>query len=528
MNSKEMNITILETSDLHGHILPIHYANNSYNEVGLAKVAAFIHQERLACPNILLVDNGDLIQGTPLAYHHAKIDNSPCNPMVLCLNELDYDAAVLGNHEFNYGKEVLGKAIKESHFPWLAANVVDKHTGEPYYGKPYLVKELQYGVRIGLLGLTTSYIPNWENPGNIDAFDFRDVVETAHKWVRYLREAERVDVVVVAYHGGLEKDIESGMPSEPLTGENQGYRLCEEVEGIDVLLTGHQHRAIAAEVNGVAVLQPGHQGSHLGKATLQLAFKEGRWLVMHKATELLPVKDILPSNDILDLVQTYESKTQKWLDLPIGQSTGDMSITDPMAVRTRDNALIEFINKVQMYYAGVNISNTALFDNQSRGFKPNITVRDVVSNYIYPNTLKVIRVTGQDIKDALEQSAAYFADYDGESYKVSKAFSAPKPQHYNYDMWEGIDYRINISLPLGSRVTMLYYEGQPIDLNASFDVAMNNYRAGGGGEYSMFRGKPVIRDIPTDISELLTTYILEKRTIEASVNANWEVVHDNR
>ncbi|RED55143.1 bifunctional metallophosphatase/5'-nucleotidase [Cohnella lupini] len=525
-HSKEITITILETSDLHGHVLPIQYADNSDNEVGLAKIATLIHQERRACPNVLLVDNGDLIQGTPLAYHHARIDNSPLNPMVMCLNELEYDAAVLGNHEFNYGRAVLNKAIQESEFPWLSANVVRKSTKNPYYGKPYLVKELQDGVRIGLLGLTTSYIPNWENPSNIVDFDFLDVMDSAQMGVRHLREVEGVDAVVVAYHGGFERDLESGQPSEPLTGENLAYRLCHEVEGIDVLLTGHQHRIIAEEINGITVLQPGHQGAFLGKATLRLAFEEGRWHVIDKKAELISVKDVTPDSGIIDLVRNHETKTQKWLDTPIGQTIGDMSISNPMEARTRDNAIIEFINKVQMFYGGVSLSNTALFDDQARGFKPNITVRDVVSNYIYPNTLKVIRVTGQDIKDALEQSAGYFAKYDGKDYKVSDEFSVPKPQHYNYDMWEGIDYQINISRPIGSRVTKLHYDGRPIDLQATFDVAMNNYRAGGGGNYSMFQGKQVVRELPTDISELLTTYILEKRTIEATVNANWEVVHD--
>jgi 2',3'-cyclic-nucleotide 2'-phosphodiesterase/3'-nucleotidase len=525
-NYQEFTITILETSDLHGHILPIHYGNNSFRELGLAKIATLIRKERQHNTHTMLVDNGDLIQGTPLTYHHAKVDPTKTNPMVLILNALQYDAGVIGNHEFNYGKEILDKAVKESHFPWLSANIADKASGAPYFGQPYVIKQYEHGIKVGLLGLTTSYIPHWENPNHIEGIDFQDVVATAHHWVQHLREVEGVDVVVVAYHGGFERDLESGLPSEPLTGENQGYRLCMEVEGIDVLLTGHQHRMITAEVNGVAVLQPGYQGCCLGKAEVRLELQGGRWVVKGKTTELLSVEGVEPASDLLALVQPYETPTQHWLDQPIGHVTGDMRITNPMSVRTREHAIIEFINKVQMHYAGVEISNTALFDNESAGFQQDITVRDVVSNYMYPNTLKVIRVTGQDIIDALEQTAGYFAPYDGHGYKVSDAFSAPKPQHYNYDMWEGIEYQINISRPLGRRVTWVHVQGKPIELGAEFDVAMNNYRAAGGGNYNMFQGKQVIRDIPTDISELITSYILEKGTIEATVNANWEVVHD--
>jgi 2',3'-cyclic-nucleotide 2'-phosphodiesterase/3'-nucleotidase len=461
-----------------------------------------------------------------MAYYHAKIENQPVDPMVLCLNILEYDAAILGNHEFNYGNHVLNKAISESQFPWLSANILDKATGQPYFGKPYVFKQLEHGVRIGLLGLTTSYIPNWENPQYIAEFEFVSAVPSAQYWVNYLREEEQADIVVVSYHGGFERDFESGLPIERLTGENEGYQLSMEVEGIDVLLTGHQHRAIAAELGGVAVVQPSNQGRFLGKVTLELEHREGCWIISSKTTELLSIEGVEPDAEIIARVQEYELNTQKWLDLPIGRLNGDMRIVDPMQTRTCDNALIEFINKVQMEYSGASISNTALFGNESAGFGQEITMRDIVSNYIYPNTLRVIRITGQDIKDALEHSSGYFAPYDGEGFKISKAFTFPKPQHYNYDMWEGITYRINISKPLGSRVTLLNYQDKPIDLQAEFDVAMNNYRAGGGGNYTMFQDKFVVRDIPIDMSELITNYIMDKGTIVASVNQNWEVVFD--
>jgi 2',3'-cyclic-nucleotide 2'-phosphodiesterase/3'-nucleotidase len=276
------------------------------------------------------------------------------------------------------------------------------------------------------------------------------------------------------------------------------------------------------------VVQPGNQGRFLGKVTVTLEREEENrpWRIFGKKPELLSTEGVQADTGILRMVASYEAKTQLWLDQPIGKLKGDMRLSDPMEARTRDNALIEFINKVQMEVSGAAISNTALFDNDSVGFGSEITMRDIVSNYIYPNTLKVIRVSGQDIKDALEQSASYFAAYDGKGFAVSPAFSTPKPQHYNYDMWEGIEYRVNISRPAGQRVVKLSYQGSPIDLGAEFDVVMNNYRAGGGGNYSMFQGKPVIRDIPTDVAELLANHILERGTIEATVDGNWEVIHD--
>ncbi|MCD1259338.1 bifunctional metallophosphatase/5'-nucleotidase [Paenibacillus athensensis] len=520
-------VTFLETSDVHGAMLPIHYADNRPQELGLAKIATLLRLERARQPHAIYVDNGDLIQGTPLAYHHARLCNEPVNPLVLGLNELKCDAAVLGNHEFNYGLDALRKAVGESRFPWLSATVVDETTGEPLFGTPYIVRELPEGVRVGLLGLTTPYIPNWENPDHIRGLRFIDAVEAAQTWVPVLREQERVDVVAVAYHGGFERDLASGEPTEPQTGENQGYRLCMEVPGIDVLLTGHQHRSLAGvELNGVAIVQPASQGAYLGKAQLQLARTEpdGAWRVVGRTTELLPAAGAEADAEIMQLAAPYEARTQAWLDQPIGRLTGNMRVTDPLQIRLKDNALIEFINRVQMELSGADISNTALFDNRSPGFPEQITMRDIVSNYIYPNTLKVIRISGRDIRAALEQSAAYFELAGDGSIRVNPRFAEPKPQHYNYDMWEGIEYRLNIARPFGQRVDKLLYRGRPIDPDAEFDVVMNNYRAGGGGNFLMFKNKPVIRDIPTDMSELIAAYIMERGVIEARVDHNWEVV----
>lgn len=526
IDNRKVTISILETSDVHGSVLPINYANNEERELGLAKIARLINEERKKNSNLLLIDNGDLIQGTPLTYHYARIDNSKMNPVIKVLNYLNYDAAVIGNHEFNYGPEILNKAINESDFPWLSSNIIFEKSNSCYTGKPYTIKVFDQDIKVGILGLTTKYIPNWENPNNIKGIRFEDPVEHAKKWVKVLREEEKVDLVVVSYHGGFERDLEDGHPTETLTGENQGYELCTEVKGIDVLLTGHQHRSISnKEINGVLVLQPGTQGLVLGKAEIELEKTEAGARILKKSSELLSVDGFKADNSIIELVKEYEDNTQEWLDKPMGKINGDMVVKDPMIIRLGDNALIEFINKVQMEYSGASISNTALFDNHSPGFPVNVTMRDVVSNYIYPNTLRVIRITGNDIKTALERSAAYFEQYDGKEVRVNPDFSTPKPQHYNYDMWEGIDYLIDIRRPKGERIVKLEIEGKPLDLEKEYDVVMNNYRAGGGGEYLMFQNKPVVKDIPTDVSELIANYILERGIIELTVDGNWKVIY---
>lgn len=519
-------LVVMETSDIHGNVLPINYGTNSKAELGIAKVATLLKQERQKHEHTITIDNGDLIQGTPLTYHYAKFQRELPNPMITILNDLNFDASVIGNHEFNYGLELLNQAVKQSKHPWLSANIVNAETGEPYFGKPYLIKSYPNGPRVGILGLTTKYIPNWEKEEHIKGLSFEDVVETAKKWVKVLKEDEMVDLVVVSYHGGFERDLETGEPTETLTGENQGYQLCMEVEGIDVLLTGHQHRQIAGnKINGVLVVQPGCNGLTLGKVTVTFQKEHSAYHVVEKESELLSVEGVEPDSQVVDTIQTYEEAVQEWLDQPIGHIKGDMTVTDPMAIRLGDNPLIEFINKVQMDAAGVDVSNTALFDNYSPGFPPNVTMRNVVANYIYPNTLIVLKVTGQIVKDALERSAGYFELRPDGSVDVSKDFTTPKPQHYNYDMWEGIEYELDIRKPVGERVTRLVYKGKKLMPDEELHVVMNNYRAGGGGDYLMYKGCPVVKDIPIDVSELIANYILEHKVIEATVNHNWKVIY---
>jgi 2',3'-cyclic-nucleotide 2'-phosphodiesterase/3'-nucleotidase len=513
-------IVILHTSDLHGYIYPVDYATNKAANHGLAKVASVIKEQRQKYgeDNVIVIDTGDLIQGSPMEYYHAKFDNSDVDPMVLVMNHLKFAASVIGNHEFNYGLDVLSKAISEAEFPFISANITDEYD-TPYF-TPYQIVDLN-GVTVCILGLTTKFVPNWEDPRNIEGLKFKDPVEIAKLYVEALRDI--ADIMIVAYHGGLERDHATGNPTEPLVGENQGYELATQVAGIDVLLTGHQHRAIATKIGNVAVTQPSNWGKMVGKITIKLEKNEedGKWIIKEVKPELIDVSKYPPDEEILELAKPYEEKTQAWLDTPVGTAKGDFWVSDPFVARLWDNPLIEFVNKVQMYYTGAKISSTALFTNDVKGWKDGpITLRDINAVYIYPNTLKVLKVKGKDIKDALERSADYFVFEDGIA-KENKTWIEPKVQRYNYDMWEGISYKIVLNRPKGDRIVDLTFEGKPLDMDAEYEIVLNNYRAGGGGGYEMFKGKPVVREVLIEMAELMSNYVLEKKEIEATVDNNW-------
>ncbi|MEC0123464.1 bifunctional metallophosphatase/5'-nucleotidase [Paenibacillus pabuli] len=533
---------ILVTSDLHGAIRPIHYNTNAYRPAGLALLASLIRRERERSPELLLVDNGDLLQGSPLASYAASfVSDHEVHPFINVLNELGYDAAVMGNHEFNYGQNLLRKAVEDSHFPWLSANIVngektEKETravappgaGIPAFGPPYLIRTLSSGVKIALLGATTHYIPNWEHPKNIEGLQFLDALETIRAWVGYIREHEQPDVLVVSYHGGFESDLETGEPAERLTGENQAYAICRDIDGIDVLLTGHQHRQLTAEIHGVTVIQPGFSGNGAGHVSVQLErLSNGKWQIAGKQARLLLMdehSDVQPDAAVMKLTDELEAKAQAWLDQPIGEVAGDLSITDPAALRLGAHPFIAFVHQVQMEATGAQISNTALLSEEARGFGSRITVRDVLSNFIYPNTLTVLELRGQDIRDALEQTARYFEVEASGKVVVNPAYMQPKPQHYNYDMWAGIEYELDISKPVGSRVVKLEREGIPVKMEATYSVVMNSYRAAGGGDYAMYPGKKVLHEGATDMAALVEDYIRRHQPLTVEQANNWKVI----
>ncbi|WP_082672985.1 bifunctional metallophosphatase/5'-nucleotidase [Paenibacillus senegalimassiliensis] len=522
--SEELNYQILVTSDIHGSIYPTDYRTSDEQQRGLAKLATLIRRERLRHPGGLLLDNGDSLQGTPLCSYFVKYRKEEMHPAIEVMNRLGYDAAVPGNHEFNYGPEVLRQAVEQSTFPWLSAGIVEAGSGEPAFGKPYIMKTTGEGIRVAILGVTTHYIPNWENPRHIADWAFRDALETVKVWVPRIREEEQPDLLIVSYHGGFECDLDTGEPSERLTGENQGSAICREVPGIDVLITGHQHRLIAGEVDGVTVVQPGCNGQALGKLVVQFQRRQDKWIITGKTAELLiPGVDVPADEQVLEWIAPMETGTQIWLDQSIGRIDGDMSISSPVLCRLADHPFMEFVNRVQMEAAGVDISNAALLSEQSGGFQGSVTMRDVLTNFMYPNTLTVLRLTGRDIRAALEQTANYFVVGESGQVAVNPQYMEPKPQHYNYDMWEGIEYELAVDRPAGERVVKLNYHGIPLADEAEVDVVMNNYRAGGGGDYEMYRGKPIIREIQQDMAELVADYVVRTGTIAARCDQNWQV-----
>jgi 2',3'-cyclic-nucleotide 2'-phosphodiesterase/3'-nucleotidase len=539
-------VTVLSTTDLHGNVLPVDYYTNKPDARGLAKVATLIRAARRENPKgTLLVDSGDTIQGTPLEYFHSKKNNAPPDPLMLVMSALGYDALAVGNHEYNFGLKVLEKARREATFPWLSANTYRAGTNETYY-QPYVVKELN-GVRVGLLGLTTPGVPFWENRENFAGLEFREPVAEARKWVKALREKERVDLVVVAMHMGLEADLRTGETTPgQVTNENQAIAIARQVEGIDLILMGHTHREVSSLninndlvmrhvsagmhaptyassyfINGVLLTQANYWGRHLARADIYLERDStGRWRVAAKSARTIPVTDSTETDaEVARLVAPYDRETQGWLARVIGESAAELTAEE---ARFRDTAILDLIQRVQLEVGGADVSMVASFNPQARLPRGAVTVRDIAGLYIYENTLVVLEVTGQQLKDALEHSAKYFRPY--EPGRTPAELVDEKIPAYNFDIAEGVTYDLDLTKPVGARVRNLSFRGQPLDPARKLKLATNNYRVGGGGGYTMFRGAPEVYRSSVEIRELIIDWVERNRRIPAEPTNNWRLL----
>jgi 2',3'-cyclic-nucleotide 2'-phosphodiesterase/3'-nucleotidase len=541
---KRTRVTILSTTDLHGNILPLDYYTNKPDNRGLAKVATVVKQIRKEDPNLILIDSGDTIQGTPLAYYHNKKNNAPRDPMMLAMNALGYDALAVGNHEYNFGLDVLNKARREAKFPWLSANTYKSGTNETYF-PPYIVKEAN-GVRVGILGLTTAGVPVWENKPNYAGLEFRAPIDEAKKWVKALREKEKADVVIIAMHMGLEEDLRTGEKSPgQVAHENEALTIAREVAGVDAIFMGHTHREIPAlfvegsfwrgavdcpcrapcyayGYNNVLLTQANHWGRHLARADIYLDqdAKTTRWRIVAKQARTIPMDDrALPDAEIVALAKPYDEETQAWLGKVIGQSAAELTATD---ARFRDNALLDLIQRVQLEAGQGDVSMVAPFNLQARVAAGPVTVRDIAGLYIYENTLVTLEVTGAQLKQALEHSARYYKPY--EAGKTPAELVDEKIPSFNFDIAEGVEYDLDITKPYGQRITNLRFKGQPLNPAQKLRLVTNNYRVNGGGGYAMYQNAPVLYRSSEEIRQLIIEWLERNGKVPTEPTNNWRLL----
>ncbi|MFC4536850.1 bifunctional metallophosphatase/5'-nucleotidase [Sphaerisporangium dianthi] len=547
-----VKVTVMASSDIHGNALNWDYFKNAefddsaHNDVGLAKVSTLVNQIRAdrGAGHTLLFDSGDTIQGTPLDYYYAKVEpitqTGRTHPMAKAMNAIGYDAVTLGNHEFNYGLPLLATWIKQMKAPVLGANAVSARTGLPAY-RPFVIKTMKVKgekpIKVGVLGLTNPGIAIWDK-GNVEGrLKFLDLVATAKKWVPVIRGLG-ADVVLVTAHAG-----DNGMSSygTDLPVENASALVAEQVPGIDAVLFGHAHndvpqRFVTNKVTGQQVLltEPGKWGQRLSVVDFTLAKRQGGWTVTGKSSATVNTNTVAEDPKIVALMKGRHDKTVGYVNQVIAQSKEQLSATESPY---KDTPILDYIQKVQTDLVSKAIAGTAdaslpvlsiaaPFSRTAVFPAGPVSVRDMAGLYVYDNTLLGVKLTGAQIKDYLEYSAKYFAQVaPGAPIDLAALTNAGGTPDYNYDQLSGVSYDIDISQPVGQRISGLSYQGAPVTADQSFVVAINNYRQSGGGGFPHVTTAPVVYNAQVEIRQALIEYATASGTIDPATFAdpNWKL-----
>jgi 2',3'-cyclic-nucleotide 2'-phosphodiesterase/3'-nucleotidase len=550
-----VTITVMGTSDLHGYIENWDYFTNAeyddaaHNDVGLAKVSTLVNQVRAdrGEESTLLIDNGDTIQGTSLTDYYANVEpvdeTGETHPMAAAMNAMGYDATTLGNHEFNYGVPLLRTYEDQLDFPLLGANVKDWDTGENAF-TPYVIKTVklkgQKPIKVGILGLTTPGSAIWDKNNVEGELRFEGMVEQAQKYVPEMKAAG-ADVVVVSSHSGPSgtSSYGSGLPVE-----NASTLLAEQVPGIDAILAGHEHqeipeRFVTNRQTGEQVLltEPKNWGMRLSVMDFELTKVRGQWDVTSANSELLNTNTVEADPKISAIAADQHQRVIEYVNTAIGTATATMSAAES---RIRDTAVMDFVNEVQAGAVDRALDGTpnadlpvlsivAPFNRAAVIPQGPVTIRDMAGLYVFPNTLFGVEMTGAQVKDYLEYSAKYFnQSAPGTPVDPATLTNAAGTPDYNYDMMSGVSYGIDISKPVGQRITDLSYAGAPIDPTQRFAVATNNYRQSGGGNFPHIATAPVLVNQTTEIRQLLIDYLIAEGTIDPAdfFVENWKLTRD--
>ena len=503
-----MKIAIYQTSDIHGYVYPTNYVNDM--PLGLLKIGTYIKADQSNYDASLKIDCGDLIQGSPFANYlvNKKLD---INPIIEGMMHIGYDVYVLGNHEFNFGMDYLKNSYKPVYDKIINANI----NGLPFETKPYKIFDFD-GYKIGCIGLTTSYIPNWEQPKNITGVSFEDPVAMYGKYEEELKD--KCDFIIACYHGGFEKSLDEEMiPTEVLTKENQGSELLETYSSIDMILSGHQHRGFMTKLRDVVCMQPHHNGQNFSKVVLDTLTGKVEYELVQTSSV-----DTTIRHELERIYTSIQDELEIYLDQKIGHFSEAILLKDIFEARLKGHPFVNFMHNVQRMESGADISVFSLFDG-TIGFSKEVSVREVLINYPYANTLKVLKLKGSKVKEAMEKSATYFVIQEDGKIGINPTFLYPKVQNYNYDMFGGVDYEIDLNRPFGERITSLIINGEPMDMDKEYTVVLSNYRASNVSIYPAYEGAEVVKDITKDISEMLIDYIQNTPCVEVDMYQNYIV-----
>lgn len=520
-STNTVDLAVVTTTDVHGRVTAWdYYADSAETIRGLTRVATIVDSVRTANPGrVILLDAGDLLQGNPLAYVAARVSTNWTNPIVAAMNTMAYDAAAIGNHEYNYGVPYLDSAVRQASFPFLSANTYRIDPPGVHAYRPWTIID-RAGVKIGVVGATTPGVTLWDAENIRGRLRFGDIVPAVRDAVKEARAAG-ADVVIVTVHSGLDEPSSYDTASTGVPSENVAKRVAGEVPGIDLVLYGHSHKEMRGMTVGQTLLiQPKNWATSVDIAHLILMRDDGHWRVTDKHSDLVEVAGHAEDPRVLATTNAIHRETVAYVTTPIG-STPERWTAD--SARIRDTPLIDFILETERKAAGADLASTAAFSLDARLGPGPISIAQVAQLYPYDNTLRAVRISGKQLRDYLEFSSRYYRTVASPTSPLETERSIPG---YNFDIVSGVDYVIDVSKPVGFRITELNYKGVPVKDTDTFTLALNNYRQTGGGGYAMLSGAPVVYDKQQEIRQLLIDEVRRRSVLrqEDYFAPNWSLV----
>lgn len=524
-SAQRVELRVAATTDVHGRLRGWDYSTGRADTVrGLARVATVVDSLRSAHRDrVILVDAGDLLQGNAMTFVAGRIDSLQPHPVIAAMNALRYDAAAIGNHEYNYGVDLLDRAIAQARFPFLAANARRLDGKAAYPGRTMVTRA---GIKVAIIGVTNPGSMVWDRDNLRNRVAVDDIVAALPPQIRAAR-ADGAHAVVVVAHAGLETvssydTVGTGMPSE-----NPMARVAREVPGIDLLVIGHSHREVAdSTIGGVRIIQARNWATSVAVATLAFERREGAWRLAETRGEVIPVRGVPERRDIVRVVDRAHRAAVAYATSVVGQTSAPWRSD---SARFKDLPITDFVAEVQRRAAGAELSIVSVFSQEAR-FEPGpITVERMVDLYPYENTLRALRLSAAQLRAFLEHSARYYVVDLGPDGQPRVGTDRTIPG-YNVDHLHGLDYTIDLSRPIGQRVSAFTRNGRAVPDTATFTVALNSYRASGGGGYDMLRGAPVVYEGSAEIRTLLIEEIQRKGRIEPAEYfvANWRMLPPTR
>ncbi|MEW9124695.1 MAG: bifunctional 2',3'-cyclic-nucleotide 2'-phosphodiesterase/3'-nucleotidase [Thermotaleaceae bacterium] len=575
-----VKLRIIGTTDIHTHFMNYDYYKDApSDEFGFVKVATLIKASREEVENSLLFDNGDLIQGNPFGDYMAKVKglkDGEIYPVIEAMNQLGYDGATVGNHEFNFGLEFLNKAIYGADFPYVTANVYiddkdqDSNNDKNYF-TPYVILDKTFkdeegqeqAIKVGVIGFVPPQIMTWDRNHLEGKVITKDIVETAEKYIPEMKKAG-ADIIVALAHTGIEPSPRKG------NDENAAFYLSE-VEGIDAILSGHSHKTfpgsgydniegidnVKGTLNGIAAVIPGSWGSHLGVMDLTLEKIDGKWQAVDGGSKAIPIYDKTDKKSLAAVDESMAAIFKANHEEAVNYVRGEVGKTTApiysyFAV-VQDDPSIQIVTNAQKWYVENQMKGTeyenipvlsagAPFKAGGRGgaeYYTNIpagtmAIKNMADLYVYANTVTAVLLNGEEVKEWLEMSAGQFNQIDPNKPEEQLLVNDDFPT-YNFDVIDGVTYEIDVTEPAkydtkgglvnpqANRIKNLKYNGGPVTKEQKFIVVTNNYRSGGGGNFPGVNPSKLILESPDENRQVIVNYIDEIKTINPTADNNWNI-----